>query len=201
MSGPRARILARVASALQGRAHAPHPGVFGSWASPAADGPALSRQERFRAAFEAAGGEVVRLHDAAAAQAWWSGVGDGLRTAAVGPTVPANLAPPLPEVPPRDADVGVSLARAAVAETGSLLLDARDARRVQLLPPVHVVWVPTDRVRDTLATALAAVEEDLSSALGIHSGPSKSADIGQVLVRGVHGPGRLIAVLFGPRRP
>ena len=37
----------------------------------------------------------------------------------------------------------------------------------------------------------------LPSAIGLHSGPSKSADIGQVLVRGVHGPGRVIAVLVG----
>ena len=37
----------------------------------------------------------------------------------------------------------------------------------------------------------------LPAALGLHSGPSKSADIGGTVVTGVHGPGRCIAVLEG----
>ncbi|MGC8905434.1 LUD domain-containing protein, partial [Thermus sp.] len=42
----------------------------------------------------------------------------------------------------------------------------------------------------------------LPAALGLHSGPSKSADIGQVMVKGVHGPGRLVVVvLTGPEGP
>lgn len=198
MSGPRDRILARVSSALEGRAQTPHPGAFGSWTSPAAPKPDPSPVARFEKAFLAAGGEVARLPEPSDPVAWWADAGVGASSAALGATLPAILAPPLPEAPPADADIGVSLARAAVAETGSLVLDARDARGVQLLPPVHVVWVSTDVVYHTLAAGLAALEHDLPSALGIHSGPSKSADIGQVLVRGVHGPGRVIAVLFGP---
>ena len=68
--------------------------------------------------------------------------------------------------------------RGAVAETGSLVLDARDGRRVQLLPPTHVVLVRTRDVRATLAEALDEVARDQPSAVGLHSGPSKSADIG-----------------------
>ena len=45
------------------------------------------------------------------------------------------------------------------------------------------------------ADALGAVRADLPAAIGLHSGPSKSADIGQVMVKGVHGPGRVIAVV------
>ncbi len=41
------------------------------------------------------------------------------------------------------------------------------------------------------------MRDDLPSAIGLHSGPSKSADIGHVMVKGVHGPGRLIAVVLG----
>ena len=37
---------------------------------------------------------------------------------------------------------------------------------------------------------------DLPSAIGLHSGPSKSADIGQIMVKGVHGPGRVVAVVI-----
>ena len=60
------------------------------------------------------------------------------------------------------------------------------------------------RQRDVHATfreALAAVRDDLPSALGLHSGPSKSADIGHVMVKGVHGPGRLVALIVGDDSP
>jgi len=43
---------------------------------------------------------------------------------------------------------------------------------------------------------LTELKGQLPSAIALHSGPSKSADIGQVMVRGVHGPGRLIAAII-----
>jgi L-lactate dehydrogenase complex protein LldG len=48
-----------------------------------------------------------------------------------------------------------------------------------------------------LGAALDAAREraPLPAALALHSGPSKSADIGRILVRGVHGPGRLVAAV------
>jgi L-lactate dehydrogenase complex protein LldG len=213
----RERILTRVREALEERPGAPHPGPFGGWrphraADSAAPGATL---DAFTVLFHAAGGEAVRVADAAAAVAWMAelalgaaGSGDargregkqgtgGSMAAAVGRTVPDALRPPLDAAPPETAPLGVSMARGAVAETGSLLMDARDGRRAQLLPPTHVVVVRADTVYATLREALAALREDLPSAVGLHSGPSKSADLGQVLVRGVHGPGRLIAVIVG----
>jgi L-lactate dehydrogenase complex protein LldG len=53
-------------------------------------------------------------------------------------------------------------------------------------------------IHATFREALAAVRPDLPSAIGLHSGPSKSADIAQTLVTGVHGPGRLIVVVIEP---
>jgi hypothetical protein len=52
-------------------------------------------------------------------------------------------------------------------------------------------------VHTTLGDALQACREDLPAVLALHSGPSKSADIGQILVTGVHGPGRIIAAILG----
>jgi len=89
------------------------------------------------------------------------------------------------------------MAVGAVAETGSLRLDARDGRGTQLLPPTHVVVVHAARIHLTLADALRRLRGDLPSVLALHSGPSKSADIGQILVTGVHGPGRVVAVVVG----
>jgi L-lactate dehydrogenase complex protein LldG len=88
------------------------------------------------------------------------------------------------------------MARGAIAETGSLLMDARDGRHAQLLPPTHVVFVHAQDVHATFREAVVVMKADLPSAIGLHSGPSKSADIAHVMVKGVHGPGRLIAVVI-----
>ena len=86
-------------------------------------------------------------------------------------------------------------ASAWLATFASGFESARDGRLTQLLPSTHVVFLRGAAVHATLAGALAALRPDLPSALGLHSGPSKSADIGQILVRGVHGPGRVVALV------
>lgn len=189
----RERILARVRAALDGRAPTEHPGVFLSWRPIAPPAPV----DGFRSMLEAAGGEVVRCASVADAATWLASFARDFPAATVGETVPAELRPPLPPAPPDTAPLGVSMARGAIAETGSLLMDARDGRRSQLLPPTHVVFVHARDVHPTFRDATLAVRADLPSAIGLHSGPSKSADIAHVMVKGVHGPGRLIAVVMG----
>jgi len=130
------------------------------------------------------------------ARGWLTDFASPFETVSVGVAVPGPLRPSRPPAVPRAAAMGVSIARAAVAETGSLLLDARDGRLTQLLPPTHLVWIRGTDVHATLRAALLDLRGDLPSAVGLHSGPSKSADIGQILVRGVHGPGRLVAGLI-----
>jgi L-lactate dehydrogenase complex protein LldG len=191
----RDRILGRVRAALVARAVTEHPGPFAGW-RPEGGGPGKP-VEAFAAAMTAAGGEVVRLPDVGAAAAWLASFSVGFASAAVGEGVPPGLRPGVAPAPAETAELGVSMARAAAAETGTLLLDARDGRRAQLLPPVHVVLVDVEAVHATLAEALQAVRDDLPAAIGLHSGPSKSADIAQTLVKGVHGPGRLVAVVIG----
>ena len=184
----RERILARVREALAQRPRTPHPGAFEGWRPrPLPDDPVAGFVEMFTRA----GGEVHRAPDAEGARAWLRALGSALGGTAVGATVPAHLDPGLPAAPPEDASLGISM-----GETGSLVLDARDGRRTQLLPPVHVVLVRASTVHRTLAEVLTGLRADLPSALGLHSGPSKSADIGQVLVKGVHGPGRVVALLL-----
>ena len=120
---------------------------------------------------------------------------EGLPGAAFGKTLPQDLRPPLPELPPEEAPLGVSWALFAVAETGSVALSSEDGRKAHLLPPTHLVFVEANRVYGTLLEALHDLPT-LPRALGLHSGPSKSADIGQVMVTGVHGPGRLVVVVL-----
>jgi L-lactate dehydrogenase complex protein LldG len=190
----RDRILGRVRSALIGREATAHPGDFESWRPAPLPLPAV---EQFSSLFTAAGGEVVRQVDLSAASRWLAVFAADFETAAVGHTVPPELRPPLEAALPEDAALGVSVARGAVAETGSLILDARDGRRTQLLPPTHIVFVSEVEVFSTLRGALVWMVDDLPSAIGLHSGPSKSADIGQIMVKGVHGPGRVVAVVIG----
>lgn len=193
----RDRILGRVRGTLLKRAATPHPGDFDGWRPAAPRGSAV---DAFQALFEAAGGEVVRVADAAAAAEWLAGFATAFASAVTGERVPPGLRPRLEAAPADAAELGVSMARAAVAETGSLVLDARDGRRAQLLAPVHVVFVNAETVWPSLRETLVELAEDLPSAIGLHSGPSKSADIGQIMVKGVHGPGRVVAVVVGEGR-
>lgn len=182
----RDRILARVRSALADREAVAHPGAFVG--SPPA-GPVI---EAFAERFRAAGGEVERFAGMDEALEWLEGFAGAFAGVAVGADVPAELATKLPSVAARDAPLGVSMARHAAADTGSLVLSSQGGRLPQLLPPTHLVWVRADAVVATLDEALEAGRGDLPAVLALHSGPSKSADIGRVIVTGVHGPGRVI---------
>ncbi len=97
------------------------------------------------------------------------------------------------------ADVGITGADYALADTGSLvtLSAPGEARIISLLPPVHVALVPRDRLLtglDELFTVLPDPAEQTSSMV-IITGPSRTADIEQILVKGVHGPRMLHAIL------
>ena len=187
----RERILSRVAQATASRDRMLHPGAL---MTPRADDPAAAFVKRFTSS----GGEVVEADRGRPASEWLTGFLRGLDPevtgVAVGADVPVELRPQLPDVAAAHAGAGISVAWGAVAESGSLILPSTGTRAVQLLPPVHVVWVPEGRVFARLEDALAELRPGLSAAVGLHSGPSKSADIGRTVVTGVHGPGRCITV-------
>jgi len=188
----RSRILDRIRDVLAERASTEHPGHFKSWRPLPPAGNAI---DGFEAMFLAAGGEVVRVADAQGAQSWLADFSSDFAAQALGVGVPSTLAADLAIADPTDAPLGVSMARGAIAESGSLILDARDGRRAQLLTPTHVVVLKAGAVHQTIHDALSSMRSDLPSAIGFHSGPSKSADIGQVMVKGVHGPGRVVALI------
>jgi L-lactate utilization protein LutC len=97
------------------------------------------------------------------------------------------------------ADVGLSGANAALAETGSVIIEsgAGRSRLSTLLPPVHIALVSTSLLTaDILTWAAARQGASLPASLTLISGPSKTADIEQTLSIGVHGPKRLIVLLY-----
>lgn len=91
-----------------------------------------------------------------------------------------------------EAEYFVSTAICAIAETGSVVLDATEPRLGSLLPPTHYVIVSRSRIVGTLEDAFA---QGIGRNAVIITGPSRTADIEGVLVRGVHGPGRLLFVM------
>lgn len=101
------------------------------------------------------------------------------------------------------ADVGLSGVDYALADTGTLVLVARNGqpRSVSLLPPVHIAVVKPEQVLSGLSDLFPilrseAVGRDLSSAITFITGPSRTADIELTLVVGVHGPQQLHVVLL-----
>lgn len=199
-------------AAVARRARSEHPGNL---SAPAAG----DLRAAFSSRFAAAGGETVSPDPRYSVQEWLGRLLGELDArdqgvavapdmpAALRPVAPSSSGPPrpmpfddagprpaLPAASPAVAGVGLCLAWAAVAETGSLVL-ASPNRAIQVLPPALVVWVPAGRILGSLEEALVGLKGDLPAAVGLHSGPSKSADIGQTTVTGVHGPGRCVAIL------
>jgi len=96
-------------------------------------------------------------------------------------------------------DIGITSADYALADTGTLVLLASpaEARLISLLPPAHLAVVPRARILtglDELFTILPNPTAFTSSMVLI-TGPSRTADIEQILVRGVHGPGQITVVI------
>ena len=93
---------------------------------------------------------------------------------------------------------GVSEALYGLAATGSVVLAASpdEPRARSLLPAVHVSLLRRERILPGLPELFAALGRELPSSLAIVTGPSRSADIEQQLVVGVHGPGEVHVVLL-----
>ncbi|MCH7606466.1 MAG: lactate utilization protein [Chloroflexi bacterium] len=105
-----------------------------------------------------------------------------------------------------EAGMGITGADYAVAETGSVIVVPRQglSRLVSVVPPVHVALVRPEDVIDNLDDLflLRRLEYhrnggDMGSYLNFITGPSRTADIEQTLVVGVHGPKEVHLVLLG----
>ncbi|CAN5412245.1 hypothetical protein BH18ACT16_BH18ACT16_16200 [soil metagenome] len=94
--------------------------------------------------------------------------------------------------PAEVADVGVTAALWAVAETGTVVVTsaAPGGRAPSLLPTVHIAVVAASRMVDTVAALFKEIAglPERPSTLVLVTGPSKKGDIENILVQGVHGP-------------
>lgn len=116
-------------------------------------------------------------------------------------------------------DIGLVVADAAVAHTGSLVVmsDQDKGRTVSLLPTALMVLIPAERLKTRMGEVMLDIRHIQGNSdgsrqsrregsnqiknnnlpAGIHfiSGPSRSADIENDLTIGVHGPGVVYALI------
>jgi L-lactate dehydrogenase complex protein LldG len=99
------------------------------------------------------------------------------------------------------ADVGLSGAHAAIAETGSLVVlsGKGHARTITLLPPTLVTVVRRGDFCFSMGEMFQKYAErmDAAACTTVITGPSRTADIELQLTLGVHGPGK-VTVVVGP---
>ncbi len=148
----------------------------------------MSPWDEFETRLTALGGRVVRVPTL---ENWEAAVGIPLASARMDVELGANGA----NLDIWDAEIGVTGAEWAIAETGTLLLSAGPGkeRMNSLAPPTHIVLIREDRIKSRLEEAIAELSDRTSVLI---TGPSRTADIEGVLVRGVHGPGQLIVVVY-----
>ena len=100
--------------------------------------------------------------------------------------------------------VSVSHAFAGVAETGTLVMASGpdNPTTLNFLPDTHIVVVDAKDITGDYEAVWARIREKfgvdaLPRAINMITGPSRSADIAQILILGAHGPRRLHVLVVG----
>ena len=97
----------------------------------------------------------------------------------------------------------VSHAFAGVAETGTLIMTSGkdNPTTLNFLPDTHVVVVDAKDIAGSYESVWQSLRETFGDALprtvNMITGPSRSADIAQILILGAHGPRRLHVLVVG----
>ena len=99
-----------------------------------------------------------------------------------------------------ETDAAITTTRGGIADTGSLILwpTPDEPRLMSLVPPIHIAVLNSSKIYSTFREAMISenwVSEMPTNALLI-SGPSKTADIEQTLVYGIHGCKELVVLLL-----
>lgn len=97
-----------------------------------------------------------------------------------------------------DAEATIEEMPAAIAETGTLISWSRDGivMPVNLLPPRHIALISSDHIFADLNEFFASLTGPMPTNITLITGPSRTADIEQKLITGVHGPQRLDVVVY-----
>ena len=98
-------------------------------------------------------------------------------------------------------DIGLTLAQAGIAETGTLVQDSssEDLRLATMISEIHIAFLKQSSLVDTSLDAASRLKErfrDQANYSAFITGPSRTADIERVLTLGVHGPLEVHIVLL-----
>lgn len=100
-----------------------------------------------------------------------------------------------------DAEAGITGVDYGIAESGTLALlhDKNQARLISLAPVLHIAIVPLERIVPIYEKVVETVydNQEKPSQLTFITGPSMTGDIQATPFRGMHGPGKVIAILVG----
>lgn len=108
----------------------------------------------------------------------------------------------------RDAQVGLTGADAAAAATGTLIVSTGrgKGRLPTVLAPTHIAVITLDQLLPRIEDWVAHQREDGLAAMRDHAnfafitGPSQTGDIEMIMIRGVHGPGKVWVVVKEPTK-
>jgi L-lactate dehydrogenase complex protein LldG len=192
---PRDEMLAGVRRALGRAPNDPvpePPPVRLRTASPA------DRIRQFSDALEALAGKVHVVRDLEEArQRFLSILGDRAALASRAPILESfGVNRDYTRAAAASAEVGLTTANYALADTGSLVM-LTEPRLLSLLPACHVAVIEARQILSGLDELFTILPDPAtqSSSMVLITGPSRTADIEMRLVRGVHGPGEIHVIV------
>ena len=98
-------------------------------------------------------------------------------------------------------DASITETLGGIADTGSLILwpSRHEPRLMSLIPPIHLAVLQAEKIYNTFSEAIVEgrwAENGMPTNALLISSPSKTADIEQTLVYGVHGPKQLVVFVI-----
>jgi L-lactate dehydrogenase complex protein LldG len=100
-----------------------------------------------------------------------------------------------------DMEAAITRCECLIARTGSIIVSSahESGRRLNVFPPIHVVWANASQLVPFVDDALKLVHErysnELPSQITVVTGASRTADIEKTLVMGAHGPKELLVLV------
>lgn len=189
----RAAFIATIRAAQPAARPLPEIPIFGQ--------PVGDRKGRFERALATMGGACIDAPDLAAVNAWLSGrFGPDAAVASAIPGIEGArfIGPSTPPQSLQDVDVGVVRARFGVAETGSLWFSEQEyiVNAIGYLVQHLVVLLDPGEIIDGLEDAYRRPEFETARYAVLVTGPSATADIEGVMIRGAQGVRSLTVVMM-----